>query len=179
MKEPLKIIARFDINEDQRQPLSGRAYLSPFHFEKACNSDIPYVVRKLREVVKSPEFSTIRKIGYNHTVALIWAEKLANGHYDEMIDFFGWSFDRWDKDSDLSSWKTRNGLIVSVNLGISQITSENGIDILKAEKDYRHSTSSEEFRITGPELDKYGLKLMYDFCNPTGRIELKNMQKSY
>jgi len=175
MKDSLRMIARFDINEDQRQPLSGRAYLSPFHFEKAYNSSISSVVKNLRDIVSSPEFDSIRKIKYDHIVALIWAERLPDGTFDKMIDFFGWEFDRWDKDADISSWKTRNGLIVPTNSGTLQITSENGIDVLKAEKDYRHSTSPENFKLIGPELDKYDLKLMYDFCNPKCRIELKKM----
>ena len=171
---PLELLARFDIHDDLGLALEGRAYLSPFHFEQSYGSDLVYAVRDLRNVVSSSVFDGVRKLPFEHVVALMWGEK-KNGRVDRMIDFFGWTFDRWGKDADLYAWKTRNGSLVKPIEGALQVTSENGISILNIEKDYRKSASREVFKEQGPEIEGTNVALLHDFSSTEGRIELRKL----
>jgi hypothetical protein len=137
------LIARFDINENFGMPLDGRAYVSSCHFDTAYNSNLLNVIKKFREIIRSKELETARNKRYIHVIALIWAEHLLDNQFDQMIDFFAWGPGESHKDLDISSWKIKNGMLVTASSGILQITSEAGIDILKAERDHRVLVSNE------------------------------------
>jgi len=175
MPEPLlKIIARFDINDSQKAPLNGRAYLSAYNFESAYNSDLVYAVNRLREVVESPELAEIRKMPFKHTVALMWGKQNPKKSED-MIDFFGWEYDDWQENAEISTWQTRNGMLVRQETGVQPATCEGGIGILNIEKDYRRYFFPAGFKTIGPKMPEVGLRLEYDFCSNQGRIKLRNI----
>jgi len=171
---PLKILARFDINDKPGFKFDGRAYLSSFHFGQAYSSDLVYAVNRLRDVLNSSVGCKLKYLPIKHTVALMWEEQKGRKVY-EMIDFFGWTFDRWDKDADLYAWKTRNGILVEPICGALQATSENGITILNLEKEYRRTSSREHFMKYGPDVKGKNIVLVNDFASPSGRLDLNKI----
>ena len=175
MPEPLlRIISRFDINDSQKSNLNGRAYLSAYNFQTAYKSDLVYAVNRLREVVESPELMAVREIPFKHTVALMWGKSKAKTT-EEMIDFFGWEYDDWQENAEISTWQTANGILVRSLSGIQPATCEGGIGILNAETNYRRHFPKSGFKYSGPKIPQTGLNQEYDFCSSQGRIKLRQI----
>lgn len=181
MTEPLlKILARFNINEKPGFPLDGRAYLSAYNFKEAYNGgDLVYAVKRLRQVVASPELKATRNNPYNHTIALMWGERQPDGRVVDMIDFLLWSFNRWNENGELSALPVRDGKIIRPREdGSLPVTCEGGArDILAAEIQHRREYGSDFFRDYGPDVTQFGLKLDFDFSRPIGIVMLENAMK--
>jgi len=178
MTEPLlRIVARFDINEEQRpgteSGLDGRAYLSAFNFKEAYNGDLVYAVKHLRTVVQSPELAKARKGQYDHTIAIMWGDNNGN----PMIDFLVWKCDNWEENAEISAIPIRAGKIIQPNPdGSLPVTCEGGArDILDAEIAHRKQYGPGYFRAYGPNVSVTGLRPVFDFSKPDGRELLRNL----
>ncbi|MFA5258791.1 MAG: hypothetical protein WC979_06315 [Candidatus Pacearchaeota archaeon] len=175
MPEPLlKIIARFDINDSPKAQLNGRAYLSAYNFEGVYNSDLVYAVNRTREIIEGPELAEVRKMPFKHTVAIVWG-KYDSKKPEDMVDFFGWEFDKWEENAEISTWQTRNGILVKYPTGIQSTACEGGIEIINTEKNYRRYFLPGGFKTAGPKITELGLTPAYDFCSNQGRLRLRNL----
>jgi hypothetical protein len=173
MTEPLlKILARFDINENPVFPLSGRAYLSAYNFEQAYNGDLVYAVKRLRTVVASPELEAARNNAYQHAVAIMWGDSEGC----EMTDFLLWKFNDWKENGEINTIPVRDGqIILPGSDGSLAVTCEGGArDILHAEVEHRRNCPPRLFKESGPQ-GVLGLNPEFDFCTEQGRERLKEI----
>jgi hypothetical protein len=190
----LRIIARFDINENPSQPLGGRAYLTscgthawdPLRMIIEHTPDLVYAVTTLREVIASPQLEHTRKAGYKHVVAIMWGEPRQGGEANQMIDLMLWNFNQWGENGEIATLPLRNGSqIHQAKDGSLPVTCEGGWKIVELENQYRHEYPESVFREIGPNITNnlanikgrgiVTLNTNYDFCSSTGRERLKEI----
>jgi hypothetical protein len=113
----------------------------------------------------------------------MWGDADDKGHFDELIDFFFWKYDRWEENAEIRVMQTRNGKIgLPNNDGSYPATCEGGEEILHIEKEYRRSflesslSDNSRFRLFGPMHQN--LHLRNDFSYPKGRIALGQIMQA-
>ena len=140
------------------QGLVGRAYIFPSSREETGEA-----IKNLGYVLRAEDFREKTGIAksLDYTNAILWSD--SNG--DKMIDFFGYTLENkdWDSNPSVFSWVTKNGIIVPEGQ-VSEVSCEKGIIVMGFEGIHRLSTRSlDEYLANAPGLPCFKFKEM-DFA---------------
>ena len=152
----LNIRTRFNFTAPKG--LVGRAYIFPSSREETGDA-----IKSLGYTLRAQDFREKTGIAksLDYTNAIFWS----NSKGDQMIDFFGYSLENkdWNSNPSVYSWVTKNGIIVPEEQ-VSEISCEKGIIVMGLEGIHRLLTSNlEEYLANPPNLPEVNFSEM-DFA---------------